>query len=83
MLGRLILILVVGALALAAGATSAADLRDVTDSAGRRVEVPARVERVYPAGGPAAIFLYTLAPEKMLGWTRALGPAERAFIPAR
>lgn len=81
MLGRLIL--AVGVLALAAGATSAADLRAVVDSAGRRVEVPARVERVYPAGVPAAIFLYTLAPEKMLGWMRALGPDERAFVPAR
>ena len=35
-----------------------------------RRRCPARVERVYAAGGPASIFLYTLAPEKMLGWTR-------------
>ena len=46
-------------------------------------EVPARVERVYAAGGPASILLYTLAPEKMLGWTRALGPGGAAFVPAR
>ena len=43
MLARLVL--GVGMLALLAGAASAADLRAVTDSAGRRVEVPARVER--------------------------------------
>src|SRR5262245_65095133 len=38
----------------------------VTDGAGRSVPVPARVERVFPAGPPAAIFLYTLAPELLL-----------------
>jgi iron complex transport system substrate-binding protein len=67
----------------AAPAVPAADTRAVTDSAGRRAEIPARVERVYAAGGPASIFLYTLAPEKMLGWNRPVSPEERAFVPAR
>src|SRR5262245_29984605 len=34
----------------------------VTDSAGRAVPMPAQVARVFPAGPPAAILLYTLAP---------------------
>jgi iron complex transport system substrate-binding protein len=76
-------VLAAGALLLLAGAASAADTRSVTDSAGRRAEVPARVERVYAAGGPASIFLYTLAPEKMLGWNRPPSAEERAFVPAR
>jgi hypothetical protein len=76
-------VLAASGLVLLAGAAPAADMRSVTDSAGRRAELPARVERVYAAGGPASIFLYTLAPEKMLGWTRPLGPEERAFVPAR
>lgn len=76
-------VLAAGALLLLAGAASAADTRGVTDSAGRRAEVPARVERVYAAGGPASIFLYTLAPEKMLGWNRPPSAEERAFVPAR
>jgi len=74
------------ALALAAllvDAPLAAEMRRVTDSAGRPVDVPARVERVYAAGPPAAIFLYTLAPDKMLGWTRPLSAEERPFIPSR
>lgn len=70
-------------LVIVAGAAAAADTRPVTDSAGRRVEVPRRVERVYATGGPASIFLYTLAPERMLGWNRALTPDERAFVPVR
>ncbi|MDJ0947671.1 MAG: iron ABC transporter substrate-binding protein [Alphaproteobacteria bacterium] len=52
----------------------------VTDSAGRRVAVPDRVERVFAAGPPASIFLYVLAPDRLLGWNRPLRPAERPFI---
>lgn len=69
------------ALLLLAATAEAADTRPITDSAGRRVEIPRRVERVYAAGGPASIFLYTLAPERMLGWNRSLTPDERAFVP--
>lgn len=54
--------------------------RQVIDSAGRRVSVPARVARVFPAGPPAAIWLYTLAPEALLGWPRANRPEEIAFL---
>lgn len=71
-------------LLLAAAAPAvAADRRLMTDSTGRRVELPVRVERVFAAGGPASILVYTLAPEKLLGWNRALRPEERPFIPAR
>jgi iron complex transport system substrate-binding protein len=52
----------------------------VSDSAGRTVPVPARVERVFPAGPPAAIFLYTLAPDLLIGWPRANRREEREFL---
>src|ERR1700730_1541989 len=52
----------------------------VTDGAGRAVPVPEQVQRVFPAGPPAAIFLYTLAPELLLGWPRANRPEEREFL---
>ena len=52
----------------------------VTDGAGRAVPVPAQVQRIFPAGPPAAIFLYTLAPELLLGWPRANRPEEREFL---
>src|SRR5262249_38187934 len=52
----------------------------VTDSAGRVVQIPARVERVFPAGPPAAIMLYTAAPDLLLGWPRANRPEEREFL---
>ena len=52
----------------------------VTDAAGRAVTVPEKVERIFPAGPPAAILLYTLAPELLLGWTRSLEPGQCAFL---
>lgn len=50
------------------------------DGAGQPVRVPPRVERVFPAGPPAAVLLYTLAPDLLLGWPRAFRPEERAFL---
>jgi iron complex transport system substrate-binding protein len=59
---------------------SRAQLRSVVDGAGRQVPVPTRIERIFPAGPPAAILLYTLAPELLLGWPRANRPEEAAFL---
>jgi len=52
----------------------------VTDDSGRALPVPAKVQRVFPAGPPAAILLYTLAPELLLGWPRANRPEECAYM---
>lgn len=52
----------------------------VRDGAGRDVPVPASVTRVFPAGPPAAIQLYTLAPDLLLGWPRANRAEEREFL---
>jgi iron complex transport system substrate-binding protein len=68
--------------ALAALASSA-EARPFTDSAGRRLDIPDRVQRVFPAGPPAALTLYVTAPDKMLGWTRAISPEGQAFLPPR
>ena len=70
----------IGALSAALLAPRQARAATVSDSAGRAVPVPTRVERVFPAGPPAAIFLYTLAPELLIGWPRANRPEEREFL---
>lgn len=43
--------------------------RQITDITGVSVEVPDHVERVIAAGPPASVFLYSLAPDLMLGWS--------------
>jgi iron complex transport system substrate-binding protein len=54
----------------------------VTDSVGRTITIPDKIERVFAAGPPAAILLYTFAPELLLGWTRSLEPAQCEFLGA-
>jgi iron complex transport system substrate-binding protein len=44
------------------------------------VTIPAKVARVFPAGPPAAILLYTLAPGLLLGWPRANRAEECEFM---
>jgi iron complex transport system substrate-binding protein len=51
------------------------------DDAGRRVELPARVDRVFSAGAPAEILLYTLVPEKLAGRNMQPSPAALELIP--
>jgi iron complex transport system substrate-binding protein len=57
--------------------------RTIADAARRKVEVPGEVSRVFAAGPPAAIMLFTLAPDLLLGWTSEFRPAEKDFVPRR
>jgi len=52
----------------------------VTDDAGRTITIPDKVERVFAAGPPASILLYTLAPELLLGWPQQPKPAQCEFL---
>ena len=58
----------------------AARAASITDAAGRAIAIPETVARVFPAGPPAAIMLYTLAPDLLLGWPRANRAEECAFM---
>jgi iron complex transport system substrate-binding protein len=58
----------------------AALAREVVDSANRKVEVPDRVERIMAAGPPASVLIYTLAPEKLIGWNRRPREADLPFL---
>jgi len=49
------------------GARAAVAQTTFTDDAGRNVVLPAAVERVFAAGAPAEVLLYTLVPEKLAG----------------
>src|ERR1700749_20256 len=59
---------------------SAARANSVTDAAGRTIQIPETVKRVFPAGPPAALMLYTLAPDLLLGWPRANRAEECAYM---
>ena len=70
--------LLVGAAGLVAAPS--ARVAAVADAAGRAVPIPETVARVFPAGPPAAILLYTLAPDILIGWPRANRPEECEFM---
>ena len=50
------------------------------DATGRTITASEHVARVYPAGPPAAIELYTLAPDLLIGWLEPITPQEREFL---
>lgn len=51
------------------------------DDAGRRVQVPPRVNRVFAAGAPAEVLLYTLVPDKLPGRNRLPEGESLQFFP--
>ena len=61
-------------------ASRAAPGGGIVDAAGRNVPIPPKVTRVLPAAQPAAILLYTLAPELLLGWPDANRPDACEFM---
>ncbi len=70
---RLIFLFALQAAAMAQAAT-------ITDGAGRTVDIPAKVTRVYAAGPPASVAVFAIAPDTLIGWTRAFRPDEAAFV---
>jgi iron complex transport system substrate-binding protein len=67
-------------IALVIGTISPAAARDFTDSLGRTVALPDQIAHVLPAGPPAAVAIYAVAPEKLVGWVKPLTDAQRPFI---
>jgi iron complex transport system substrate-binding protein len=77
---RRVAIIVFGAAsAIAGGANVTA--AELVDDAGRRVELPDAPSRVFAAGAPAEILLYTLVPEMLVGRNHTPSPAAAALMP--
>lgn len=59
-----------------------AETREITDMAGRKVTVPTaeNIKSVFSAGPVAAIFLYMVAQDKLLGWNYELNDVEKSII---
>lgn len=57
-------------------------VREITDMAGRTVTVPAasEIESAFSTGPVSAIFLYMVAPDKLLGWNYELNDIEKSII---
>ena len=69
-----------GGLAATVAAPSLSFAASILDATGRTVIVPDKVVRVYPAGPPATVELYTLAPDLLMGWLEPLAPEARDYL---
>jgi iron complex transport system substrate-binding protein len=76
--GRAFAVLVLFAL-LPMSAGAAEPFKDAAD---RTVEIPAKITRIIPAGPPAQVLLYALAPERLAGLVEAFPAEGQAFVPA-
>ena len=56
---------------------------DFVNSAERYVVLPDRISRVMAADQSAAVLVFVLAPEKLVGWSRPLTREQRAYLPAK
>ena len=59
---------------------SEGQVRQITDMSGRLLEIPEEIDKVFSTGPVAAIYLYTMDPERMLGWNYELNALEKKII---
>ena len=55
--------------------------RTVVDAAGRTVNVPDVVKHVLPAGPPADLLIYSVAPDELVGMVKPWSADTKAFVP--
>lgn len=55
----------------------------ITDHAGRTVTIPAQIDRCYYTSPLGLIMVYTLAPDKMVGWSMQLTDKVKKYIPEK
>lgn len=56
---------------------------EITDMAGRKLTIPKNVASAFPANPTSAIYIYTIAPDKLLGWNYELNDIEKNMIPEK
>jgi iron complex transport system substrate-binding protein len=55
--------------------------RNITDMLGRTLEIPADIDAVLGTSPPTTMIIYTLAPDKLLGWNFQITGEEASYIP--
>ena len=60
---------------------SGVETKTVTDSSGRKVEVPAEITRVAPSGATAQMLLMPIAYDLLVGLSSSPSTAQRPYFP--
>jgi iron complex transport system substrate-binding protein len=78
LLAAVCLLLSAGCASQKAGKKTATQM--FTDSCGRKVELPAELDRIIPSGPLAQIVLYTVCPDKLISLSTALTRVQKRYI---
>ena len=62
------------------GGTEVSAVRTFTDSVGRKVQIPQTINRIAPSGPMAQIFLFTLVPDRFVGWSGKPAPELMPYL---
>jgi len=81
--GLCLAVLLAAGLLCALPAAAAPAARTFTDSAGREVSLPAKIERIAPSGALAQTVLYSLVPDRIIGWSAKLPGTVKRFMPEK
>ena len=63
--------------------TKKAESNVIKDMAGREVKLPDKIERIYATNPAGTVMVYTLNPDKLVGWNVKLTEEEKKFIPEK
>ena len=63
------------------GLSSAGEKITIVDDGGREVTIPTEIERVFCTSSVGTYLVYTLAPERLVGWNTTPTELEQAYIP--
>ncbi|WP_027623921.1 ABC transporter substrate-binding protein [Clostridium lundense] len=55
----------------------------IKDMAGREVKLPEKIERIYGTNPAGTTMIYTLAPDKLVGWNVKLTEEEKSYLPEK
>lgn len=58
-------------------------LRTIIDMAGRKVEIPKEIKKIYSINPMGCILVYTIAPDTLLGWSQEIDKESIEFIPEK
>lgn len=56
------------------------DTREIIDMEGRKVTIPTKINKAISLSNNTTVYVYTLAPDKLLGWSFAPNPNAKKFI---
>jgi len=58
-------------------------IRETVDMAGRKVQIPLNVYKIYCTSPVGTVAVYTLVPDKLVGWNYELSEKEKEFMPPK